>query len=117
MLMFFYDFYAEKNFMFKSEEIVDPFWEILMAHEREKMYDNRVKLELFEFSAKSFQVDHHSLVVICEILFLVECYIVLLLKRKRCNRFIGHPKDWGKSHLNSRTNSLKPGENDTGECY
>jgi hypothetical protein len=27
------NFYVEKNFMFKSEEIVDPFWEILMAHE------------------------------------------------------------------------------------
>jgi hypothetical protein len=31
------DFYAEKNFMFKSEEIIDSFWEILMAHEREKI--------------------------------------------------------------------------------
>jgi len=28
------DFYAEKNFVFKSEEIVDPFWKILMAHKR-----------------------------------------------------------------------------------
>jgi hypothetical protein len=25
---------------------------------------------------------------------------------------IGHPKDRGKNHLNSRTNSLKPNEND-----
>jgi hypothetical protein len=41
------DFYVENNFMFESEEILDPFWEILMVHEREKMYDNRVKLEFF----------------------------------------------------------------------
>jgi len=34
--------------MFKSEEIFDPFWEIIMAHEREKICDNRVKLEFFE---------------------------------------------------------------------
>jgi hypothetical protein len=27
------DFYVGKNFMFKSEETVDPFWEILMAYE------------------------------------------------------------------------------------
>jgi len=68
------------NFMFKSEEIVDPFWEILMAHEREKICGNRVKLEFFESSEKSFQIDHRSLVVISEVLFLVGCYIVLLLK-------------------------------------
>jgi hypothetical protein len=42
------DFYAEKNFMFKSEEIVDPFWVNINAHEREKMCDNCLKLELFE---------------------------------------------------------------------
>jgi hypothetical protein len=34
--------------MFKSEEIVDLFWKILMAHKREKMCDNCVKLEFFE---------------------------------------------------------------------
>jgi len=106
-------FYAENNFMFKSEEIVDSFWEILMAHEREKMYDNRVKLEFFESIAESFQFDHRSLVVISE-LFLVGCYIVLILKRRGWNGLIGHPKDRGKNHLNSRTNSLKPGENDAG---
>jgi hypothetical protein len=27
------DFNAEKNFMFKSEAIIDPFLEMLMAHE------------------------------------------------------------------------------------
>jgi hypothetical protein len=74
------DFYVEKNFMFKSKVIVDPFWEILMAHEREKMCDNRVKLETFESNAKKFQVDHRSLVVISEVLIIVGCYIVLLLK-------------------------------------
>jgi hypothetical protein len=60
--MFFYDFYAEKNFMFKREEIVDPFWEIFMAHEWETMHNSRVKLKFSESVAKSFQVDHHSLV-------------------------------------------------------
>jgi hypothetical protein len=52
--------------MFKIEEIVDSFWEILMVHEWEKMCDNGVKLEFFEYSAKSFQVDHRILVVISE---------------------------------------------------
>jgi hypothetical protein len=94
------DFYAEKNFMFKSEEIVDPFWVNINAHEREKMCDNCLKLELFESNMKSFQVDHRSLVVISELLFLVGCYIILLLKRTGWNGLIGHLKDRGKNHLN-----------------
>jgi len=101
--------------MFKSEEIVDSFWEILLTHEWEKMCDNRVKLKCFESSAKKFQVDHRSLVVISEELFLVGCYIVLLLKRKGWNGLIGNSKDRGKNHLISRTNSLQPGENDVGQ--
>jgi len=35
-----------------------------MVHEHEKMCDNCVNLDLFESCAKSFQVNHHSLVVI-----------------------------------------------------
>jgi len=50
------DFYAEKNFMFKSEEIVDSFWKILMAHEREKMCDNCVMLEFFNLVRKVFKL-------------------------------------------------------------
>jgi len=76
------DFYAEKNFMFKSEEIVDSIWKILMVHEREKMCDNRMMLEFFKSREKSFQVNHRSLMVISEVLFLVGCYIILLLKGK-----------------------------------
>lgn len=41
--------------MFKSEEIVDPFWEILMAHERETMCGNRVKLKFFESILRLFR--------------------------------------------------------------
>jgi hypothetical protein len=37
------DFYVEKNFMFKSEETVDPFWEIFLGHELEKMCNSHVK--------------------------------------------------------------------------
>jgi hypothetical protein len=65
----FTDFYEHKSFMFKTEEIVDLFLEILMAHEQEKMCDNCVKVEFFESSAKSFQVDHRSLVVISGVFF------------------------------------------------
>jgi hypothetical protein len=62
--------------------------------------------------SKSFQDDHHSLVVIRGVLFLLGCYIILLLKRNGWKRLVGHPKDRGKHHRNSRTNSLQPGEDD-----
>jgi hypothetical protein len=48
------DFYVEDNFIFKGEEIIDQFWEILMAHERENIYDRRVKPKFFESGAKKF---------------------------------------------------------------
>jgi len=74
-----------------------------------------MKQEFFESRMKSFQIDHRSLVVISEELFFVGCYIVLLLKRKGCNGLIGHLKDQGKNHRNSRMNSLQPDENDAGQ--
>jgi hypothetical protein len=49
--------------MFKSKEIVDHFWKILLAHKWEKMCGNCVKLEFFESRMKSFQIGHCSLVV------------------------------------------------------
>ena len=68
-----------------------------------------VKPKFFESSAKSFQVDNRSLVVISEVLFTTGCYIVFILKRR----------GWiqGKNHLNSRTNSLQLGETNAGQCY
>jgi hypothetical protein len=54
-----------------------------VAHQWEKMCDNRVKIELFDTVVrKVFQVDNRSLLVIREVLFLVGFYIVSLLKRK-----------------------------------
>jgi hypothetical protein len=76
------DFYVENNFISKRKETIDSFWEIFMVHEWENMYDCRVKSKFFESSLKSFQIDNCSLVVISEVLFIVECYILFLFKRK-----------------------------------
>ena len=111
------DFYVENNFISKRKETIDSFWEIFMVHERENMYDCRVKPKFFEYSVKSFQVDSRSLVVISEVLLIVGCYIVLLLKRKGWKELIGLSKDRGKNHLNLRTNSLQLGENDASQFY
>jgi hypothetical protein len=40
------------------------------------------------------------------------CCLVLILRKFDWNELIGHPKDHGKDQLNSRTNSLQPGEDD-----
>jgi hypothetical protein len=40
------------------------------------------------------------------------CCLVLILRKDDLNELTGHPKDRGKDWLNSRTNSLQPGEED-----
>jgi hypothetical protein len=111
------DFYMENNFISKRKETIDSFWEIFMVHERENMHDCCVKPKFFESGVKSFQVDNCSLMVISEALFIVGCYLFLLLKRKGWKGLIGLPKDRVKNHLNSRTNSLQLGENDASQFY
>jgi hypothetical protein len=41
------------------------------------------------------------------------CCLVSILRKFNWNELTGHPKDRGKDQLNSRTNSLQPGEDDT----
>jgi hypothetical protein len=44
--------------------------------------------------------------------FIMGCGLVIILQKGEWNELIGHPKDRGKNELNSRTNSLKHGEDD-----
>jgi hypothetical protein len=50
----------EENFIFKEEEIIDPFSEIYMLHEWEKINEYRVKIEVSQYDMKSFQTTIHS---------------------------------------------------------
>lgn len=69
-----------ENFIFKGKEIVDPFWEIFMAHVKN---DGHVKNEVSQYGVKNFQVVKRSLVVIGYVLFLFGNQIVLILRRMR----------------------------------
>jgi hypothetical protein len=42
--------------MFKAEVIIDPFWEMFMAREREKISGVRVKIALSELVVKNFKM-------------------------------------------------------------
>jgi hypothetical protein len=44
--------------------------------------------------------------------FIMGCGLVVILRKGEWNELTGHPKDRGKNQPNSRTNSLKPGEDD-----
>jgi hypothetical protein len=46
------------------------------------------------------------------ITFIVVCCLVLILRKGKWNELTGHLKDREKNQPNSRTNSLKPGEDD-----
>jgi hypothetical protein len=103
---------VDDNIMIKTKEILDPFWEIFMAHEMEKISGVRVKIALSQLVVKNFQDDTHILVVIKEVLFILGWYIILLLNRKGWKGLISHPKDRGKNHHNARTDYLQPGKDD-----
>jgi hypothetical protein len=115
MLRFFYDFYAEKNMMFKTKDIVYPFWEISMASEWERISGLHVKIALCRLIVKEVQDDTYILVVIKGMLVISRCYIIVLLKRRgEWNELTGHSKDNGKNRWISWTNSLQQRENYVG---
>jgi hypothetical protein len=84
--------------MFKREEIIDHILEIFMAHDGENVNERLVKFELSQENEHSFQDDLHNLVVIRRVLFLLGCYVILLLKINGWKGLVGHPKDRGKHH-------------------
>jgi hypothetical protein len=47
----------DETFMFKREEIADPFWKIFMAHELDKVNKRPLKSELFEYGMKSLEIN------------------------------------------------------------
>jgi hypothetical protein len=85
---------VDENIMFKIEEIVDPFWDIFMACDRENISGVlSVKIALSQLVVMNFQDDTHIFVVIKGVLFILGCYIILLLKRNGWKGLITHPND------------------------
>jgi hypothetical protein len=50
--------------------------------------------------------------MIRSITFVVECCLVLVLRKGEWNKLTGHSKHHGNDSPNSRANSLQPGEDD-----
>ena len=86
------------QFYVVEKVIVDPFWEMFMACEREKISEVRVKIALSQLIVNNFQDDIHILVVIKGMLFISGYCIIILLKRKGWKGLIIYPNDLGKNH-------------------
>jgi hypothetical protein len=71
---------VEENFIFKDEEIIDPFWEIYMPHEWEMINKYRVKIEVSQYNMKSFQTTIRNHVVMGCKLFLFQYQVALMLR-------------------------------------
>jgi hypothetical protein len=71
---------VEKNFIFKEEEIVDPFWEIYMPHKWEKINECCVKIEVSQYDIKSFQTTIPSHVVMGCKIFLFRNQVAVMLR-------------------------------------
>jgi hypothetical protein len=103
------EFYAdEENHMFTRKSVVDPFLSIFTARGREKERQRHGKAEVLPSVVWGVQ---GSSMMRSVTLILGSC-LILVLRKSDWNELTGHPKDRGRNRLNSRTNSLQPGEDD-----
>ena len=103
------EFYAdEENYMFTRETTTDPFLSIFMACGRKKTRGKHGKHEVWQAGMWGLQNNHHNLPMIKNIMFVVGCCLVLVLRKGEWNKLIGQPKDHGKDNSNLRANSLQP---------
>jgi hypothetical protein len=63
-------------------------------------------------SGRSSVVGHQSIPMMRSVMLILGCCLALILRKGKWNELTGHLKDPEKNRLNSRTNSLQPGEND-----
>ena len=68
--------------MFTREKIVDLFLDIFMASEGKRVHEKHAKFELPQSNKHNFRGNYHNLMVNTELLYIVGCYVVLILKRK-----------------------------------
>jgi hypothetical protein len=76
-----------------------------MACGREKEQEKYGKVEYLPSDVRGFNDKHRGMPMMKNITFILTCCLVF-------NELTGHPKDRGKNQPNSRTNSLKPREDD-----
>jgi hypothetical protein len=100
---------VDENIVFKTEEIANPLWEIVMACERKKINEECVKIELSQANVRNFRSTIHNQVVMGCKLFLFQHQVMFMLRNTAWKGLIGHPKDRGKNH---QTNYLQPGQDD-----
>jgi hypothetical protein len=98
------EFYeGEENYMFTRESVVDPFLSIFMACEREKERQKH---------GKGVYDRYQGIPMMRSVILILGCCLVLILRKSDWNELTGHPKDRGRDRPNSKTNSLKLGEDD-----
>jgi hypothetical protein len=102
---------AETTFLSKSEGVLVSSLGILMAYRKGEVQEKHDK-STGQSGVWGFHDKHQGMSMMKSATFIMGCGLVIILKKGKWNELIGHPKDRGKKQLNSRTNSLQPGEND-----
>jgi hypothetical protein len=107
------EFYRdEENYMFIREVTADPFMSIFTARGREKEQEKYGKSEELTSGVGGVHDRHQGIPMMRSVILILGCCLVLILRKGDWNELTRHPKDCGKDWPNSRTNSLKPGEDD-----
>jgi hypothetical protein len=102
---------VEKAFLSKIEKVFVSSLGILMAYGRSKAREKHNK-SIQKRGVWGFHNNHEDTPLMKSSMIIMGRGLVVKLGRGNWNELTGHPKDRGKNQPNSRTNSLKPGEDD-----
>jgi hypothetical protein len=102
---------AETTFLSKSEGVFVSSLGILMAYRKGEAQEKHDK-STWQTGVWGFHDKHQGMSMMKSVAFIMGCGLVIILRKGEWNELTGHPKDRGKNQLNSRTNSLQPGEDD-----
>jgi hypothetical protein len=95
------EFYAdEKNYKFTRETMANPFLSIFMAHGRDKARQEHGK-PTQQGKVQGLQYKCGGVLMNKAITFIIECGLVVILRRGDWNKLTRHPKDRGKDSSNS----------------
>jgi hypothetical protein len=102
---------AETTFLSKSEGVFVRSLGILMAYGKGEAQEKHNKFT-WQSGVWGFHDKHQGMSMMKSVTFIMGRGLAVKLRRDDWNELTGHPKDRGRDRLNSRTNSLQPGEDD-----
>jgi hypothetical protein len=94
----------EENYMFTRETTTNPFLSIFMARGRER---KREKPRILPSGVRHLHDNHQGILIMKSITFIIECCLVLILRRGEWNELTGHLTDHRFGGITQSSQDLK----------